>query len=221
MSVEEDTAVGQILRLDPGGVHVSRWTAYEPYVADGAAFQRLKDSIVFMSGNVQPVGVRRVGRWPEGWQGSYELIFGHLRWQACRELGIPVLAVFDEIGDRELLVHFTAEHLDKIERFPWRFGTACRRAVAEGLYPSARKLGEALDVSLRDLDLAMKLAALPLPVRELFHRVDMSWAVSRRVVGRFERDPEGTLRAAERAGRLVGVSPLHAFRKAFPDGLPG
>lgn len=221
MAVEEKVVFGQLLRLDASGVHVSRWTAYQSYVAEGAEFQRLKDSIMFMSGNVQPIGVRRVGRWPEGWQGSHELIFGHLRWQACRELGIPVLAVFDEIGDRELLVHFTAEHLDKIERFPWRFGTACCRALAEGLYPSARKLGEALDVSLMDLGLAMKLAALPLPVRQLFHRVDMSWAVSRRLVDRFERDPEGTLRAAERAERLVAVSPLHAFRKAFPDGLPG
>ena len=79
MSVEVEAAVGQMLRLNAGGVHVSRWTAYEPYLAEGAAFQRLKDSIVFMSGNVQPVAVRRVGRWPEGWQGSYELIFGHLR----------------------------------------------------------------------------------------------------------------------------------------------
>ena len=221
MSVEEDAAVGQLLKLNAGGVHVPRWTAYEPYVEEGVAFQRLKDSILFMSGNIQPVAVRRVGRWPEGWQGSYELIFGHQRWQACRELGIPLLAVFDEIGDRELLVHFAAEHLNKVERFPWRFGTACRRALSEGLYPSARKLGEALDVPLMDLGMAMKLSALPLPVRQLFHRVDMSWAVSRRLVDRFERDPEGTLRAAERAERLVAVSPLHAFRKAFPDGLPG
>ena len=66
MSVEDDAAVGQILRLNAGGVHVSRWTAYEPYVADGAAFQELKDSIMFMCGNIQPVAVRRVGRWPEG-----------------------------------------------------------------------------------------------------------------------------------------------------------
>lgn len=137
MSVEERAAVGQLLRLNAGGVHISRWTAYEPYVAEGAAFQRLKDSIMFMSGNLQPIGVRRVGHWPEGWQGSYELLFGHLRLQACRELGIPVLAVFDEIGDRELLVHFTAEHREKLESFPWRFGTACHQALQEGLYPAA------------------------------------------------------------------------------------
>lgn len=221
MLVETEVVLGQVLRLDAAGVHVSRWTAYEPYAARGAEFQRLKDSIMFMSGNVQPIGVRRFGRWPDGYRGSYELIFGHLRWQACRELGIPVLAVFDEIGDRELLVHFTAEQKNKIERFPWRWAVACQRALNAGLFPSARKLGEALDVSLGDLALALKLAELPLPIRRLFHEVDMSWAVSRRLVDRFQQDPEGTLRAAERAEPLAGVSPLHAFRKAFPDGRAG
>ena len=221
MSVEVAVPGGQLMRLHAGGVHVSRWTTYRPYVADGAAFERLKASIQFMSGNVQPIGVRRTGRWPDGCTGTHELIFGHLRLQACQELGIPVLAVFEEIGDRELLVHFTAEHQDKIEAFPWRFGTACQRALQEGLYPSARKLWEALDVPIADLVLAMKLAQLPIPIQQLFHRVDMSWSVSRRLVDRYERDPEGTLRAAERAERLVAVSALHAFRKAFPDGLPG
>jgi ParB family transcriptional regulator, chromosome partitioning protein len=221
MPAELEVPGGQLLRLQASGVHVSPWTAYQPYVAEGAAFQRLKDSIMFMSGNVQPVGVRRTGRWPDGYCGTYELIFGHLRLQACQELGIPVLAVFEEIGDRELLVHFTAEHLDKIEAFPWRFGTACFRALQEGLYPSTRKLYEALDVPLAELALAMKLSQLPLQVRQLFHRIDMSWAVSRRLVDRFERDPAGTLMAAERAERLFAVSALHAFRKAFPDGLLG
>ena len=66
MAVEAKVVVGQLLRLDASGVHVSRWTAYQSYVAEGVEFQRLKDSIMFMSGNVQPIGVRRVGRWPEG-----------------------------------------------------------------------------------------------------------------------------------------------------------
>jgi len=217
MSVEAELVGGQLLRLHAGGVHLTRWTAYQSYVAEGAAFQRLKDSIMFMSGNIQPIGVRRTGRWPDGCRGTYELIFGHLRLQACQELGIPVLAVFDEIGDRELLVHFTAEHRDKIEAFPWRFGTACFRALQDGLYPSTRKLYEALDVPLADVALAIKLAQLPLPIRQLFHRIDMSWPVSRRLVDRFQRDPAGTLMAAERAEPLVAVSALHAFRKAFPD----
>lgn len=217
----ESIVLGQVLRLDPVEVHLPRLIAYEPYIADGVEFQRLKDSIMFMSGNVQPVVVRRFGRWPEGYRGSYELIFGHRRWQACRELGIPLLAVLDEIGDRELLVHFTAEHVDKIERFPWRIGAACHRALDAGLFASVRRLGEALDVPLKDLSLAMKLADLPLAIRQLFHHIDMSWPVSRRLVGRFERDPDGMVRAAERAQRLSGVSPLHAFRKAFPDHQQG
>jgi ParB family chromosome partitioning protein len=221
MPVETPIVLGQVLRLDPIEVHVPRLTSYEPFIADGVEFQRLRESILFMSGNVQPVGVRRFGRWPEGCRGGYELIFGHQRWQACRELGIPVLAVLDEIGDRELLVHFTAEHMGKIERFPWRFGTACHRSLDMGLFPSMRRLGEALDVPLMVLSLAMKLADLPLAIRQLFHHIDMSWAVSRRLVERFERDPDGMLRAAERAQRLSGVSPLHAFRKAFPDHQQG
>lgn len=220
MPVEAQVTVGRVLRLDPRSVHISRWTAYEPQVAHDPAFERLKDSISFMVGNVQPVGVRRFGRWPEGFQGTYELIFGHMRWRACFELGIPLLALFEEIGDRELLVHFTAEHLNKIERFPWRFGTACRRALEAGIFPSTRKMGEALDVGLTDLALAMKLAALPLPVRQVFHQVDMTWAVSRRLLERFERDPTGTLKAAQTAERLVAVSPLRAFRKAFPEDGP-
>lgn len=209
-----------LIHVDPKLLRACRWTDCDNDFAFGRGFESLKDSIAFVGGNVQAVLLRPSMRVPDGCLQNYELVFGYKRWRACAELGLPLLSIVADLSDHELLVHFAAEHSSKIESSPWRFGAACARALGQGLYPSMRRMAEALHVSIRDVHVAKRLNDLPLPVRQVFHRVNMTWSVSNRLLERYQKDPTGTLRAAVAAKRLDDVSPLHAFRKAFPDGAP-
>lgn len=154
--------------IDPALIRPSRYANRHPHSLSGADFQKLRSEIQDAGGNVQPIKVRPVSR-EEGDGGArYEVVFGHRRLQACRELGLPVLAVIDNLDDQTLFVEMERENRSRKDLSAWEQGMMYRRALDGGLFPSNRKLAEAIGVDLSALGKALALAALPDFVVEAF-----------------------------------------------------
>ena len=96
-----------------------------------------------------------------------------------------------------------------------------RRALDEGLFPSNRKLAEAVGVDLSALGKALALAALPGAVVAAFPsplEIQFRWA--KPLADRIAADPEGV---ASLAGELSRRTPRPAAKDVFHAlvGLPG
>lgn len=152
--------------IDPTDIRPSRFANRHASSFATAEFEALMAELKEAGGNVQPVKVRQISA--EGREGKYELVYGHRRWEACRQLGLPVLAVVDNIDDRELFAEMDRENRGREDLSPWEQGVMYRRALDEGLYSSNRKLAEALGVDLGAVGRALVLADLPAEIVEAF-----------------------------------------------------
>ena len=93
--------------IDPALITASEYANRHEDSFASAEFNDLKAEIAAAGGNVQPIKVRPVpGSDPQ----RFEVIFGHRRHRACRELGIPVLAVVESITDAALFVEMDREN---------------------------------------------------------------------------------------------------------------
>ena len=152
--------------IDPVHVRASRFANRHADTFKSPDFEALKAEIRQAGGNVQPVKVRKVQE--EGSGIGFEVIFGHRRLEACRQLGLPVLAVIDNVDDQTLFAEMDRENRARKDLSPWEQGVMYRRALAEGLFPSNRKMSEALGVDLSALGRALMLADLPQEVVAAF-----------------------------------------------------
>ncbi len=147
--------------IEPALIRPSRYANRHPSSFTGPDFQRLRSEIQDAGGNVQPIKVRPASVDENGLATGYEIVFGHRRLQACRELGLPVLAVIDNLDDQTLFVEMERENRARKDLSAWEQGMMYRRALDAGLFPSNRKLAEAIGVDLSALGKALALAALP------------------------------------------------------------
>jgi len=155
--------------LDPALIIRSRYANRHEVNFTGAEYEQLKAEIGNAGGNVQPIKVRPLAVVPEGDKApQFEVVFGHRRLQACRELGLKVLAVVDALSDTELFVEMDRENRTRKDLSAWEQGAMYQRALDEGLFPSNRKLAEAVGVDLGNLGRALALARLPQEVVQAF-----------------------------------------------------
>ena len=146
--------------IDPKLVRVSKFANRHELNYVGPEFAALRAEIESAGGNVQAIKVRRVGAsGPE--EAQYEVVFGHRRHRACLELGLPVLAMVDNLDDRTLFVEMDRENRGRKDLSAWEQGTMYRRALQQGLFPSNRKLADAVGADLSALGKALSLAELP------------------------------------------------------------
>ena len=153
-------------KLDPQAIVPSRWANRHHDSFSTPEFARLKQDIELAGGNVQPILIRPLMEDP----GRYEIVFGHRRHRACSELGIPVLATIDTsvVSDHELFSAMDRENRERADLSSYEQGTMYRRALDEKLYPSNRRLAEALGVSHTWVANVLLVADLPAPVVECF-----------------------------------------------------
>lgn len=222
-------------KLDPQTVVPSRWANRHPASFSTAEFARLKQDIEQAGGNVQPISVRVLVDQP----GQYEIIFGHRRHQACSELGIPVLATIDNsaVSDHELFSAMDRENRERADLSPYEQGTMYRRALDEQLYPSNRRLAEALGVSHTWVANVLLVADLPAPVVECFKSpLEIQHRHAKSITAALETDRKSVLRRAEKlrsqerpqvasavVGALIGASSEGLEPKKQPleiDGKP-
>jgi ParB family chromosome partitioning protein len=184
-------------KLDPQVVVPSRWANRHPDSFSTTEFARLKQDIGLAGGNVQPILVRTLIDQP----GHYEIVFGHRRHRACSELGIPVLATIDPgaVSDLDLFSAMDRENRERADLSPFEQGTMYRRALDEKLYPSNRRLAEALGVSHTWVANVLLVADLPAPVVECFRSpLEIQHRHAKRIAAALETDRKGVLRRAEK-----------------------
>ncbi len=202
--------------LDPASVRPSRWAnRHEASFAD-AEFRELRAEIESAGGNVQPVKVRPLSEAERRLAQPgvlYELVFGHRRHRACLELGLPVRALVEEVSDQQLFEAMERENRGRKNLSPWEQGCMYRRALDEGLYPSLRKLAEAVQVDVSLVSKSLALARLPAAVVEAFAsplEIQFRWAQPLSEL--LQKDPDAVL---ERARAIKGQGKALAAQAVF------
>lgn len=152
--------------LDPQLIVPSAYSNRHASSFTGPEFETLKREIADAGVNVQPIKVRAITGATE--DARYEIVFGHRRHEACRQLGLPVLAMVDNLNDRALFVEMDRENRVRADLSPWEQGVMYARALDKGLFASARQLAAALGVDASNLGKALALARLPTPIVEAF-----------------------------------------------------
>ncbi|MDR6855817.1 ParB/RepB/Spo0J family partition protein [Variovorax guangxiensis] len=177
----------------------------------GKAFEDFKREIQEAGRNSQPIKVRAIAKPGEG--PKYELVFGHRRYEACRQLGIPVWAVVENLDDRALVEEMDRENRGRADPSPWEQGMTYLRALERGVYPSNRQMAAALGVDISNLGKALTLARLPEAVIAAFptpQSIQLAWATE---LGRaFQEDEAGLV---VRAQALVVDKSVHSAKSVF------
>jgi ParB family transcriptional regulator, chromosome partitioning protein len=202
--------------LEPGHIRPSRFANRHESSFRGADFEALRSEIKEAGGNIQPIKVRPLAK-PEG-DVRYEIIFGHRRFEACRQLSLPVLAVVDSVDDRTLFAEMDRENRARKDLSPWEQGVMYRRALTEGLYPSNRKMAEALGVDLSGLGRTLMLADLPAEVVAAFASpLDLQFRWAKPLADAASHDLAGLKKRAE----SIAALPQRPSSKAIFEMLVG
>jgi ParB family chromosome partitioning protein len=189
-------------RLDPALVVPSRWAnRHERSYAD-EAFAQLKADIAAAGA----VGVGPSNSPAPAVAARYEIVFGHRRHRACLELGLPVLAVIDELSEQDLFVEMERENRARKDLSAWEQGAMYARALDQGLYPSNRQLALAIGRDLGDVGKALSLARLPKVVIDAFGSpLELQFRWAKPLSDAQQQDPEGLIARAtalrERPGK--------------------
>ena len=203
--------------IDAKLIHQSRWANRNEASFKSTEFENLKLEIESAGGNVQAIKVRPV----PGKPGEFEIVFGHRRHRACLELGFPVLAVIEELTDVELFAQMDRENRQRADLRPFEQGVMYARALDEGLFPSLRKMSEALGVDVGNASKAMTLARLPAQVLAAFSSpLDLQQAWSTNLSAALQKDPDIVL---SRAAVLAKVDPKpsagHVYKELIGEGV--
>lgn len=186
-----------VRKINPATIHPSRWANRHSASYLTLQFISLKADIEHAGGNVQPILVKPV----ENNAGTYEIVFGHRRHQACKQLGLPVLAAVwtDPLPDSELFAAMDRENRERADLSPYEQGVMYQRALEENLYPSQRRLAESLGVSHTWVRKALTVAELPQPVVECFRSpLDIQHRHAEQIAAALEANRKGVLRRAEK-----------------------
>lgn len=136
----------------------------------GDAFIELKNSIRVNRGNAQPILLRPVpvpsrasSESPSGVdEPLYEIVAGHRRYQACRELGLPVMAIVVPVmSDAELVLAMHHENHARADLTPWETGCMFKQWLDKNLFKSLHDMSRCLGREVSSLSRAVALAKLP------------------------------------------------------------
>jgi ParB family chromosome partitioning protein len=161
---------------------------------------------------VQPVKVRPIASGSDA-HAQFELVFGHRRLEACAQLGLPVLAMVENLGDAALFVEMDRENRSRKDLSAWEQGVMYRRALDRGLFASNRRLAEAVGADLSNVGKALALASLPEELVNAFASpLDLQYRWAKPLRDAWEAEPQVVL---ERAARLAGLSSKPKARVVF------
>jgi ParB family chromosome partitioning protein len=222
--------------IDPRLIRSSKWADRHPDSFTNEAFRELRQEIEAAGGNVQAVKVRPIPGAPtDDTEPRFELIFGSRRTRACLDLGLPVRAVVEEgINDQDLYVQMQRENRNRASLSAWEQGVSYHKALQEGLFPSARRLAEAIGVDPSNLAKALRIASLPEEIVGAFASpcdIQFRWTGALEkvlherpeqvlAVARALRTAPGARKAAEVFKALTQVAPGMGASAAVPDARP-
>lgn len=203
--------------LDPKTIKASHWANRNEASFLSKDYEALKGEIESAGGNVQPIKVRPVAGKP----GEYEIVFGHRRHRACLELGINVMALVEELSDVDLFAQMDRENRQRADLRPYEQGVMYARALDEGLFPSLRKMAEALGVDASNASKAISLARLPQAVLTAFESplvLQQAWASA--LTEAIQKNPDLVLSHAKDLSKLATrLSAVEVFKKLISDSV--
>jgi len=186
--------------LDPKLIRSSAWGNRHDDSFKTAEFQTLKLEIESAGGNVQAIKVRLRAGTP----GEFEIVFGHRRHRACLELGLLVRAVIEPLSDAELFIQMDRENRNRKDLSPWEQGVMYSRALDEGLFPSIRKMADALGADQSNATKAVALARLPIQVVSAFASpLDIQQAWASKLWGAVKANPDAVLNRADALAKMA------------------
>lgn len=207
--------------LDPACVTPSAYANRHATSFIGSEFELLKREIAEAGVNVQPIKVRAIAT-VQG-EARYEIVFGHRRHEACRQLGLPVLAMVDNLDDRTLFVEMDRENRARADLSPWEQGMMYARALDLGLFTSARQLAAAIGVDASNLGKALTLARLPADVIAAFASpLDLQYRWVPSLNAAVQTDLSGlSARAARIAVNRGSLTAKQIIERLLDDGRAG
>jgi ParB family chromosome partitioning protein len=197
--------------IDTADIARSEFANRHASAFQGKLFEDFKREIQEAGRNSQPIKVRAIAKPGEG--PKYELVFGHRRYEACRQIGIPVWAVVENLDDRALIEEMDRENRGRADPSPWEQGMTYLRALEKGVYPSNRQMAAALGVDISNLGKALALARLPDAVVAAFptpQSIQLTWATD---LGKALQEDEAGLIA--RAQGLATEKGVHSAKSVF------
>lgn len=231
--------------LDPKVIRPSVFSNRDEASFSTKDFADLKSEIADASGNVQAIKVRPIRLAGQGVGPShpplaadgfeYEIAFGHRRHRACLELGLPVLATVEEMDDGGLFVQMERENRNRKDLSAWEQGVMYKRALDCGLFPSNRKLAEAIGRDLSDVGKAIALASLPEVVVAAFKSpLELQFRFAPALREAWARDPDWVAKSAkgianlsprpgpkEVVGLLTAARPVEGMGQSHPPKSAG
>ena len=175
-------------KLDPTTIAPSRWANRHQDSFSGLKWEEFKAEIASAGGNVQPIKIRPI---PGADRYEYEIIFGHRRHQACLELGLSVLALVESITDKALFEEMDRENRLRADLRPYEQGEMYKKALADGLYSSLRKLAESIGLHPGNVSTAIKVARLPEVILDAFpSRLDIQYRWALPLTDAIEKDAD-------------------------------
>lgn len=203
-------------RLDPKLIIRTKWSNRHSDSFVDKDFLLLKADIESSNGNVQPIKVRKSEQLAE----KYEIIFGHRRHQACLELKIPVFALIVEVDEAQLFVEMDRENRQRKDLRPYEQGLMYKKALDEGLFPSARKLSESAGIDIASLGKILSLAKLPDDVINAFTSpLDLQYGWASKLTQALTKDRELVLATARRIQTVYPRPPARQVLASLINGL--
>lgn len=150
--------------LDPNLIDDSKWANRHADSFRAEEFFQLKEEIRSAGGNVQPIKVRPHPTKP----GRFEVVFGHRRLRACRELGIKVKAMVASASDQQLFIDMDRENRSREDLRPYEQGAMYLKAIRDGLFKNRAELAKATGVNEALVSQAVKIAELPNKILKAF-----------------------------------------------------
>lgn len=166
LSVREEGLL--VMQIAPHLVRWSRFANRHSAAMVSEEFSKLRESIRARGGNSQAIVVQPVRNLISEVQSEnvdepiYEIVSGHRRHQACRELGLPVKAmIIAGITDRELVLSMYDENDARESITAFEAGNMYSAWLKEKLFISQNKLAVAIGKQKSDVSRALFLARLP------------------------------------------------------------
>lgn len=119
---------------------------------DDEEFHKLVERIRSAGGNIQPIKVRPLSP-NKGSDGEkYEEIFGFKRLNACKRLGIPVLAIIEKMTDKEAWRQMVGENDGRSDVSAWTKALSWKNALDKKLVSSVDELAVEEKKDVRTID---------------------------------------------------------------------
>lgn len=142
-----------LITIDPNSIIITEWANRAESFLENDSFQKLVDDIE-VNGQLSPIAVR-----PSPTQkGSYELIFGRRRLEACKKLGISVSIVVEQADDKRLV---TLQEIENLHREDITFidrAKSYRKMIDKRIFENQSKLSEAFCLDRSTVSMYLKIS---------------------------------------------------------------